>query len=433
MNSTTFRRPRRGTALYLTVLSTALIVSLIGLAGLTIVRVERRQIDVSRDRRIARVHARSATELALRAIANNPNWRTSYSHGVETAPMSLGASSVGTLSWMLTDSDGLLTDADVNLRLKGIGRIGNTVQMNNVRITPVQKPLDSLLCSLYSVRDVYQSNVSTTNLGPFASAGKFTVAGTLYGNVEGNPVTLSGGSISGTTTSPGPIRTMPAASVWNTYVSKARVIPYESFSYSDDIVRKMYRAVLGATVNPFGLPDPDGVYLVQVPAGKTLLIDTSRIHATLLIELNANSSFQINGPCLWDPPLGWNYPAMIVKSTTTATVVLRSSSSALKEKNLPTFNANPVGEPYDGVADADMLDEYLPKCRGLFHIIGTNVTTEIDKLDVNGVLLAEGPVTLKDATVTCATSIYSDPPVGYWGTSNEMRVMRGTWSWDSAP
>ena len=98
----------------MTVLSTALIVSLLGLTGLTIVRIERRQAMASNDQSVARTHARSAAELALVVIANDPSWRTTCTNGVETTPQSLGPNATGTLSWVLEDSDGSLTDADTD-------------------------------------------------------------------------------------------------------------------------------------------------------------------------------------------------------------------------------------------------------------------------------------------------------------------------------
>ncbi len=130
------KRSRRGSALYITVLSTTLIVALLGLAGLTIVRIERLQTNISGDRRTARVNADSAVQLALRVIANDPNWRTTYTNGVETAPQSLHADATGTLSWILEDTDGSLADGDTILKLKGVGRAGDAVQVSSVQLAP---------------------------------------------------------------------------------------------------------------------------------------------------------------------------------------------------------------------------------------------------------------------------------------------------------
>src|SRR5688572_13897146 len=130
------RRPcaRRGSALYVAVTATAMIVSVLALTALSVVRIERRQATTINSRLIARTHARSAVELALKSINNNASWRTAYTSGVETPTVSLGSNSTGTLSWSLSDSDGSLTNADILPRLKGIGRIGDVVQVGSVEV-----------------------------------------------------------------------------------------------------------------------------------------------------------------------------------------------------------------------------------------------------------------------------------------------------------
>ena len=127
-------------ALYIMVMSTALIVSVLGLAGLTIVRIERKQASSMNGRLIARSNARSAVDLALRVTANDSGWRTTYTNGVESTPQSLGPNGTGTVSWVLEDTDGSLTDVDTNLRLKGIGRVGNIVQVSSIGAKTVVGP-----------------------------------------------------------------------------------------------------------------------------------------------------------------------------------------------------------------------------------------------------------------------------------------------------
>src|SRR5690554_6475517 len=98
------RRTRQGLALYMAVLAVAMIVSLLGLAGLNATSVEREQLNSGNALVAARTNARSAVELALRTINSNVNWRTSYTNGVETTLRSLGTGSTGTVSWILQDS-----------------------------------------------------------------------------------------------------------------------------------------------------------------------------------------------------------------------------------------------------------------------------------------------------------------------------------------
>ena len=112
-----------------------MIVSVLALAALSVVRIERKQATTINNRLIARTHARSAVELALKSINSNTSWRTAYSNGVETPTVTLGSNSTGTLSWAVRDSDGSLTNADTLLRVKGFGRIGNVVQVGSLQMT----------------------------------------------------------------------------------------------------------------------------------------------------------------------------------------------------------------------------------------------------------------------------------------------------------
>ena len=67
------------------------------------------------------------------------------------------------------------------------------------------------LCNC-SVGDMTQSSTSTTNGGPFTTAGTLTVDDSIVGDAEGNPV-VNPSNVTGTVTDPGPTRTMPLPSV----------------------------------------------------------------------------------------------------------------------------------------------------------------------------------------------------------------------------
>lgn len=125
---------RRGVALYVSVLATATIVSVLALSAVAVVRLERKQAETINARLAARSNARSAAELALRVLNNNSSWRSTYANNTETTPVALGANAAGTLSWKLLDVDGDLTNADAKLWLKGIGRVGEIVQVSSLQI-----------------------------------------------------------------------------------------------------------------------------------------------------------------------------------------------------------------------------------------------------------------------------------------------------------
>lgn len=130
---------RRGAALYVAVTGTTMIVSVLALSSMAIVRIERQQATAVNSRLLARSHARSAVELALRKMASDPGWRDDV-NGAETTPQSLGSDSPGTASWIVSDLDGSLTNADRELWLRGIGRVGDTVQVSSVRLSTGEVP-----------------------------------------------------------------------------------------------------------------------------------------------------------------------------------------------------------------------------------------------------------------------------------------------------
>lgn len=133
---------RRGAALYSIVMMTALLISLLALAGLAVMRVESEQTRDAEGTTAALANARSAVEWAIEVLNNDVDWRTNYTSGVPTAQQSLGPDAPGALSWMLVDSDSDLTDADTDLRLVGIGRADATVQAASVRIRVLADALE---------------------------------------------------------------------------------------------------------------------------------------------------------------------------------------------------------------------------------------------------------------------------------------------------
>jgi hypothetical protein len=99
-----------------------------------VMRIERRQAEGVDATMRARGNARSAVELALRVVANTPAWRTSYPHGVESTRQSLGTYGRGTVSWLITDTDGNLSNRDGALTLHGIGRVGEAVHVSSINV-----------------------------------------------------------------------------------------------------------------------------------------------------------------------------------------------------------------------------------------------------------------------------------------------------------
>jgi hypothetical protein len=128
------RGRRRGTV-YLIVLSTVLLVSVIGFTAMIASGLERRMAGNFEDVTAARFLARSAAELALRETRTDSSWRTANAHDTWRTPMSLGP---GTLTWKYVDlNDTSLDDSSYDpaeLWVKGV--VNDAVRMYSVRLDP---------------------------------------------------------------------------------------------------------------------------------------------------------------------------------------------------------------------------------------------------------------------------------------------------------
>ena len=116
------RRSNRG-SVYLAVLGTGLIVSVLALSALALQRVQNRMLTASADVRQAQLNAEAAIELGLLTIKSDPNWRTTYANGTWFSNRSTG---VGSCTLSVTDPvDASLADsATESIVMTGIGSAG---------------------------------------------------------------------------------------------------------------------------------------------------------------------------------------------------------------------------------------------------------------------------------------------------------------------
>ncbi len=116
------------------VITISLLVSVTGLAGVSLIRLQRDEMSTALEVQRARRLARSAVELAHDKLVTASNWRTAFASGTESTPLA-PTGFPGTISWRVSDSDGSFSNGDTLLRLDGIGRIGQTTQVISCRFT----------------------------------------------------------------------------------------------------------------------------------------------------------------------------------------------------------------------------------------------------------------------------------------------------------
>lgn len=195
------RRPhsiRRG-SVYLAVLGTAMIVSVLALSSLALQRVQNRMLTSSSDIRQAQHNAETAVELGLLAIKDNANWRTTYANGSWFANRSLGD---GSCSLAVTDSDGNLADDPTDtILMTGIGTSESSEQRVVRIVDAYAQPLGCLNSSV-AVGDMLALSggaiLRAANSGLITANSASVSSSNLYGRVRA--VTITGGNYNGSST-----------------------------------------------------------------------------------------------------------------------------------------------------------------------------------------------------------------------------------------
>ncbi len=118
---------RRGT-MYVMVLMTAMLVTVIGISALELSRIQFRVRERENDVIAARYLALSAIEAGFKSIAADADWRTTFTHDEWEMRTELGG---GEFAWKLFDVDNadLAADACSSVRLFGRGAVGDAVRV----------------------------------------------------------------------------------------------------------------------------------------------------------------------------------------------------------------------------------------------------------------------------------------------------------------
>ena len=417
---------RRGTALYVTVLSTSLIVSVLGLAGLTLVKIERREMATGDDRRLARLNANSAVELALRVIDNDPDWRTTYTSGVETTPQTLGPDSAARSVGSSRTRTLSLADADTDLRVVGIGRVGNVVQVSSVAMTAGGLSLNCLEVAVCSggLIEFETSSISTTNQIVHSNTDINCMASaTVNSNAEATGQ-IFGTGYTAMTNAPVPSRDFPGSTVFDYYLANGTPINYSSLVKAGP-TRALRDVVLSPSSNPYGPTNPEGIYVIDCQ-GSNIKIEYCRIIGTLVL-INPDPLSDIQFEMSMEPAVS-NYPALLVQGS----IALGMQNTVLSEAGRGV-NFNPAGSPYQGLSDNDQLDTYPSQVKGLVYVSGL-VHVRDNHPRIDGVLVC-GQLNVNTSdqlTVTYDPSYMANPPPGFFvrqpdtAHTNQLAVGRRT-------
>ena len=203
--------PRTG-GVYIAVLGTSLIVSLLALSALALQRIQNRMLDTSANIRQAQLNAEAAIELGLLAMKQNTNWRSTYTNG---RWINARALSSGTCSLDGTDpvDSNLANNTTDPVVFTGIGNCGTAEQRVQVVVDPRTQPLSCLRSGVAAGHAVTLTGSVLRSSGLISANTTTASASTIYANVQAT--SINGSTYSGTSTqvSSSQLPTMPT---WST-------------------------------------------------------------------------------------------------------------------------------------------------------------------------------------------------------------------------
>ena len=388
---------RRRGSIYLHVLSSSLLITVLGLAALAAVRLQMRSSRLTRDYAEARACAISGVELGLLYVKQDGAWRTTRPNGTWIQEVALGSGRF-TLQGIDPKDNVLSNSAYEPLILTGIGTKGLARHKAQVTLVAVVKPLDVLNTCLAASGNVQiKAGKRITLVGASLSTNsQLNNDGTIDGSAQAQTINHVG-TITGTLTVPAPNRRMPAAPLMAEYISKATAVPFTG---------TIDKAVLAPGCNPWGPTDPNGLYCIDTN-GSDLIIKNTRIYGTLIVKISGKTLTLDNA--VFFQNYRPDFPTLLVDGN----VVIKYSSATLALSEVLTLkNYNPVGALFEDVWDIDILDVYPNEIRGLVHVKG-NLSLQ-QSARIVGAVICEGAVTCEEAnTITHNAGLYSAPPQGY--------------------
>lgn len=357
------------------VLAAGIALTTLGIAGLALVRSQRRAEVLRHDAEACRRASQSAMELAAGQFAADPTgtdtWRKDTSATIFDTW--LGNAQIAVLAADPLDAD-LSDSPDDPVLLTATARRGAARQMVRARLDTTLANLPCLNAAVWTGTSLTFKSCTVYADALVGSNGGLDASGSTIG------ASVAGASISGSTYN-GQTRIitqrldLPNAASIDVWKRKAVAIPYSSIPKGT-----ITKCLLSAASNPFGSLSPSGVYVIDC-GGSPLSIDNCRINATLVI-LNPRSDSKFDSSCFIQAPAG--QPALLVDGS------LRIEIRASDVSESVSGNLNPPGSAYFGVSDSDTADSYPSMIEGLVFVTGNLSITGASDVTVEGVVLVGG-------------------------------------------
>lgn len=413
-------RLKRAGTMYLAVMGVTIIVGTVALASAAVSRLHVRGALLEGQLQEAQLLAKAGVEYGSNYISVTPGWRTAISSSVQLPQFAMGS---GTMSWTAIDADGSFTNDPADfITVRGIGRVGDTIAVEEVLMEPSGGPLTSLNAALH-VDGYWDADVRiVTTDGQVSANGAIDVLGSaqINGNAWATGEVWNVSNVTGTITDFQPTeRQMPSVNALEYYKARGTWIDIEDVTQNLG-TRNFTNRVLSPASNPFGDTNPEGIYVIDCE-GQRLEIYHSRFLATLVI-LNPGSGSRVYQQNHLAPAVK-NYPVLLVDGSFAFDLEGALNDQFLRESTT-LANFNPPGTPYEGEEDSSNDDDYPSEIHGLVYVSGTLTTT--DNVYFKGAVICNALSLGENATFNYDVTLYDYPPPGF-RTGNPMRIVPGTW------
>jgi hypothetical protein len=232
------RRARRRGSVFVLVLATAMVLSVLGMSAIMLGRVQRRACQSVSDVSGAKACAQAALRMGLLRIEDNPDWRFAYPHGAWESGVAIGD---GTYTLQGIDpSDSDLADAPEDpVVLIGIGKKGRAVHKTRITLATVNRGYGCLQAALHAGNDLKPTNATiycdqTLSANDDADAS----ASDIHGDVQAADA-VQGGTYHGNTEAGIAWRSMPdTVDVFDFYLANGTRIDRDDLPRGFDNVLK---------------------------------------------------------------------------------------------------------------------------------------------------------------------------------------------------
>ena len=399
---------RRGAA-YLVALLAGSIVTVTGLAALSMTTTRARTAALADQASSARTLARSGMDHALCAISAHLNGGGTRSTIFGSASPSVTMGN-GTFEWSLARMDGsALGNTDEPIVVRAKAQHGQARYALQGTLVPSGTPFDVLDTGMYAGDTITFAALSGLTSDKIVGAGNDIAATTaaVTGPVEAVD-RITGARYTGTTTSGAEARRMPDVTLIDHYLSLGQRIPLTSLptSGSSYVLESL---LLSPSSNPFGATNEYGIYIIDVGSG-SLLVRNVRVSGTLVLLDTLSDKVIIGAGTLIQPAFDW-MPSLLVRGG----VTFMGTNAGPSDSSIGV-NLNPPHTPYLYASDLDTSDDYPGRIEGVSYISGSAIFA-LPRQNILGTMIVGDDVSVYASAIVNITydAKYATlPPVGFF-------------------